>query len=195
MLDEKIYKISQVGHHFIRKPHIQQISEKQATKLFQKEYPYLTSYWYSNLYHPVNLGEEEKIKLNSKGLNDPMDSRTFAQLRKFSKSSVTIGVMQPLGGRRWHHYYYKLVLYELKRFDFIDDVFKIPDKEKKLSYTFKGIGHGSTMKDLEELGRPDHIYPSQTPSFEQFYYEKFDIHVIIHNFKVYIIEAGKPNWI
>jgi len=124
------------------------------------------------------------------------DPRPFAAVERFSRSRAVVRVYLTLGGFRWHRYFHDLARYEIARESAIDAALNLPQLERKLGGTWRGLGHGSTAADLLALlGAPDQEHPSQALSLRNLYYARDDLHVEIHDGVVYYLEHGKPGWL
>ena len=68
------------------------------------------------------------------------------------------------GHSRWHHFYILLKNFIVERDDYIDDIFDLDELEKLYSFTFKGVGHGTTAMEMGEiLGSDYYEYMGQSP--------------------------------
>jgi hypothetical protein len=124
------------------------------------------------------------------------DPRPIAEVEKFSRSRAIVRVTLILGGFRWHHYTYQLARYEIARDAAVDAGLHLPELERRLSFSFHGLGYGSGEADLiARLGHPSVEYAGQAPSQRNLYYKRDDLHVEIHDGVVYYIEHGKPGWL
>jgi hypothetical protein len=124
------------------------------------------------------------------------DPRPVAAVEKFSRTRAIVGVTLVLGSFRWHHYHYELARYEFARDADVDATFHLPELERRLGYTHRGLGHGSKASELiARLGLPNAEYAGHVPSMRNLYYARDDLHVEIHEGVVYYLEHGNPGWL
>ena len=122
--------------------------------------------------------------------------RPLAEVESFSHSRAIMRVTLVLGNFRWHHYFYQLARYNIARDPTIDTAYELPELERRLGFTWRGLGHGSRAADLfARLSAPDAEYPGYNPSQRNLYFAAEDLHVELHDGVVYYIEPGKPGWL
>lgn len=122
--------------------------------------------------------------------------RPHAEVESFSHSRAILRVTLVLGSFRGHHYFYQLARYNVAREPAIDTVYELAELERRLSYTYRGLGHGSRSAEMfSRLSAPDAEYPGPTPSQRNLYFGAENLHVELHDGVVYYIEPGKPGWL
>jgi hypothetical protein len=205
--NDKWYEVGGVGFHILD-DHIpaEKLSDAQALLYFAEGAPHLSELWRV----PENRDRVAKslqaLQKSLRYFNLAKNPAPFAEVARFSSKRVVIRALYPLGAYLWHHYFETLAVYELERNGRIDERFKLVELEKKLSFTFKGIGHGtragyfSNPDNADDtvtkvLGRPDDEYMSQTLSYRLIYYRRYNISIEIHDGVVYTVEQGKPGWV
>jgi hypothetical protein len=205
--DAKWYEIGGVGLHILDdKIPPEPLSDAQALAYFKEGGSHLSELWRA----PENQDKVAKslqtLKTSLPYFNAARSPTPFALPARFNASRVVVRVLAPLGGYLWHNYFETLAVYEFNRRRRLDDIFNLVATEKRLSFTFKGIGHGTPAgyfsspdneKDLvtKALGVPDDEYMSQTPSYRLIYYRRYNISIEIHDGVVYAVERGKPGWV
>jgi len=138
----------------------------------------------------------EQLRRTEPNLITRGDARPVAAVERFTRTRVVVRVFLILGSFRWHHYYYQLASYEMARDPAIDAGLQLPALERKLAGTYRGLAHGSSAADVAALlGKPDHEHPSQSLSLLNVYYARDDLHVELHDGRVYFLEHGKPGWL
>jgi hypothetical protein len=205
--NDKWYEVGGVGLHILD-DHIEteRLSDAQALAYLSEGAPHLSELWRA----PENRNRVAKslqaLKTSLRYFNVPKNPAPFAEVARFSRTRVVVRVLYPLGAYMWHHYFETLAVYELDRNQRLDERFNLVETEKRLSFTFKGIGHGTragyfsnpdNKDDLvtKILGKPDDEYMSQTPSYRLIYYRRYKISIEIHDGVVYAVEQGKPAWV
>jgi hypothetical protein len=200
--NDRWFSVNAVGFHHHGTTSPISISNSDAEKYFTKAHPFLSATFENSTLRDLLkeiAGQEFKPK-RSVPLRDP---RCFAEVSRINKQEVYIKILKPLGAWRWHHHFQCLAIYKIQRNKAIDDIFAIDKLYAKLSFTFQGIGHGMAGPDIRSqdsvitkaLGEPTFEYPSQSPSLGRYYYEKHDLHIVTHEFVVYYVEKGKPDWV
>lgn len=202
MAEEKWYKPVDIGQH-IDQNNVkeEQINKSQIKKIFKKGtlfqedarrmYVNLKREWFT-----INGADYiKKYKDDKIFYLDNNDHPITANVYMFSKSKAKIHIKFIYGHSRWHHYYIVLGNFLLERDSYIDDVFNLNVLEKKYSYSFKGISHGSSVEEIEDiLGRGYYEYAGQSPQYRNIYYEKYNIEIIIQDWVVKYVQEGKPDW-
>lgn len=115
---------------------------------------------------------------------------------EFSKSKVKVGVEFIVGHSRWHHYYKRLSEMVFSRNESIDKALGLPELEKQYGFSFKGVEHGTPVRDMQKLlGKKFKEYPGQSEQFRQLYYPDHDIEIVIQDQVVKYLRRGVPAWI
>ena len=200
--EEKWYTPVDIGEHV----DLNNIGEKRLNKgqikeIFQKgtilkdealkQYEKLRDIWLEK----NGTEYQNKFKDNKIFYLDRRNHPISADIYQFSESRAKIYIRFIYGHSRWHHYYIVLANLIVKRNRYIDEVFNLNELEKKYSYSFKGVIHGSTAQEVEKtLGRDYYEYAGQSPQYRNIYYEKHDLEIIIQDWRVKYIQKGKPNW-
>ncbi len=200
--DDKAYKRNAVGFHHHGNPTPISTSKSDASKYFLKGRPFLSDFFRQEVL-AVLLRDIAGQEFKPKRTVPIRDSRCFAEVSQISKMEVYVKILKPLGAWRWHHHFQCLAIYKIQRNKAIDEIFSVEELYAKLSFTYLGIGHGMGGPDIFQsenrvskmLGRPDYVYPSQSPSFGQSYYKKHDLHIVTHNRVIYYVEKGQPDWV
>jgi hypothetical protein len=205
--NEKWYKMNAVGFHIFNEDSPPaKISGEQALRYFSKENSHLAKNLTTPKYEEQVSESLRKLKADFPQIIPAKNPEPFADVAQFSKDKVIISILYPLGAHRWHHYFETIATYEIKRTPVIDEMFDLRELEKKFSYTYKGVGYGTSAgytsaagglnnKLTEILGQPDAEYPGQSPSLRQLYYRQHNLYVEIHEGVVYFVEHRKPDWI
>lgn len=201
--DTQWFEMNRVGFHHHGSFETIVLKDSDIAKYFVREEPFISEAYRQKVLAGL-IAKTDEAKFNLKKHRPPRDSRCFAEVAKFNEKEVYIKILKPLGGWRWHHHFDCLVEYRIKRNQKIDDIFGIDKLYDKFSFTYQGIGHGMAGPDDIKaennmvagiLGKPDYVYPSQSPSFGRFYYRKKDLHVETHHFQIYYLERGIPEWV
>ena len=200
--EEKWYTPVDIGQHIDSNEVIEEkLSKAQVKEIFQKEtifkiealekYEKLRDQW-------LETNREEysnKFKNNKVFHLDKRDHPISANIYEFSKSKAKIYIKFIYGHSRWHHYYIILENFLVERNPYIDEVFNLNELEKIYSYSFKGVTHGTSANEVEEiLGNDYYEYPGQSPQYRNVYYEKYNIEIIIQDWAVKYMQKGKPSW-
>ena len=200
--EEKWYTPVDIGEHVdLNNIGEEKLAKTQVKEIFQKEavfkedalrkYETLRDKWLEN-----NGAEyQNKFKNNKVFFLDKRNHSISADIYKFSKSKAKIYIKFIYGHSLWHHYYIVLANFLVERDPYIDEIFNLNELEKQYSYSFKGITHGTTTNEVEEiLGRDYYEYAGQSPQYRNIYYEKHDLEIIIQDWRVKYIQKGKPGW-
>lgn len=116
-------------------------------------------------------------------------------IKQFSEDKLRIFVVFYFGYARWHHYYILLRDYLIERNDEIDQIFKLNRLEDIYTFSYKGITHGTSLKEMEHLlGSEYHEYIGQSPQLLTVYYENHDLEVVLQENMVKYLQHGKPGW-
>ena len=200
--DDKWFSMNAVGFHHHGDPKPVSMNESESKGFFSEGHPFLSENFQENILSKLleEIAGQEFKPTKSLPLKD---SRCFAEVSKFNKKEVHIKVLKPLGNWRWHHNFQCLAIYKMKRSKAIDEIFSIDKLYQKFSFVYQGIGHGmpgpvirgNNNSIVNLLGEPTFGYPSQSPSLGRYYYEKHDLHIVTHEFIVYYVEMGKPDWV
>jgi hypothetical protein len=200
--EDQWFAVSAVGFHHHGEPDVVAIEQEDIEKYFVKQRPFLSeTFRKERLSELLEKSKNQEFKpKRSVPLKDP---RCFAEVSRINKNEVYIKILKPLGAWRWHHDFQCLAIYKTQRNETIDDIFALDKLYTKLSYTFQGITHGMAGPDFgvkdtaifKAFGKPDYVYPGQSLSLGQFYYEKQDLHIVTHEYVVYYVEKGKPDWV
>lgn len=200
--EEKWYAPVDIGQHIDSNNVAEdKLSQGQIEEIFQKE----------NVFRKESLERYEKLRDRwleengeeyKKGLDDNryfrLDSGNHpvsADVYQFSKSRAKIWIKFLYGYSRWHHYYVVLGNLLMDRDDYIDEIFGLRELEKKYTFSFKGIAHGTPVDELERvLGNDYYEYASQSPQYRQLYYERHKIEVIVQDFEVKYLQKSRPGW-
>ena len=200
--EKKWYTPVDIGQHIDSNGETEEkLSKAQVKEIFQKEtifrkeslkkYEKLRDKWIKN------NGEEyiNKFKNNKVFYLDRKNHPISANIYEFSKSKAKIYIKFIYGHSRWHHYYIILGSFLVERDPYIDEVFNLKELENKYSYSFKGVTHGTSAKEIEEiLGSDYYEYAGQSPQYQNIYYEKYNIEIIIQDWAVKYVKEGKPSW-
>ncbi len=199
---KKWYTPVDIGQHIDFNGVIEEeISRAQVKEIFKKEtifqnstlkkYKKLRDKWVEN-------HREEyinKFKNNKVFHLDRNNHPISANIYEFSKSKVKIYIKFIYGHSRWHHYYIILGNFLVERDPYIDEVFNLKELENRYSYSFKGVTHGTSAKKIEEiLGSDYYEYAGQSPQYQNIYYEKYNIEIIIQDWVAKYVQKGKPSW-
>lgn len=199
---EKWYTPVDIGQHIdTNNVTEEKLSKDQAREIFKKDsylqedaskqYEKSKNEWFKN-----NSTEYlEKFKDNKIFYLDKENHPVSAYVYMFSKSEVKIYIQFIYGHSRWHHYYIVLKDYLIERDPYIDEVFNLNDLEKQYSFSYKGIGSGTSLQKVQEiLGNDYYEYAGQSPQYQNIYYEKYNIEIIIQDWVVKYLRKGKPGW-
>jgi hypothetical protein len=119
-----------------------------------------------------------------------------ARVVHLSKKEVVVSIRIETSARRWHHFLYELKRYRLRRTPRIDAALKLRALYKKLSFRYRGIGHGSLLdrKALKLLG-PYREYMGQSFSYRELYFKKHRLYVNLrHGIVYYVAHRKDPGW-
>ena len=143
-----------------------------------------------------NNGEEYRKKFkNNKDFHLDRHYPVSAEIYRFSKSKAEIHINFLYGYSRWHHYYIVLGDLSVERDPYVDEVFNLNELEKRYSYSFNGVAHGTPFEEAERiLGNDYYEYAGQSPQYRDIYYEHHNIEVIVQDWRVKYIQKGKPAW-
>ncbi len=199
--EEKWYVPVNIGQHMDLNSIDEDIlSKTQGRKRFQKEtlftQPFLKQIegerdlWLEQ----NNEKYREHFKYNKLFQIDKEHSVTV-DIHGFSRTNIRLYVSFIYGHSRWHHYDILLKAFLIERDNYIDGVFKLKEQELRYSFTYNGVGHGTTSRGLEEKLGNDYVeYMGQSPQYRNIYYELHDIEVIIQDGIVKYLCTGRPDW-
>jgi len=200
--EEKWYTPVDIGEHIdLNGLEEEKLSNARVKEIFQKETVFKKDFLTKLEKHRDQWLENNQMDYRNKFKND----RTFhldrshhpisASICQFSKSKAKIYIKFIYGHSRWHHFYIILRAFLVKRDSYLDEIFGLNELEKKYSYSFKGVTHGTAAIEVEQrLGGDYYEYAGQSPQYRNIYYEKFNLEIIIQNSKVKYIHKGKPSW-
>lgn len=199
---EKWYVLVDIGQHIDTSGVVEEkLSKARIKEIFQEEtffqkkdlehYEKLRDLWLEN----NSEGYFNKFRNNKDFHLDKNNNPISANIYEFSKSNAKIYIKFIYGHSRWHHYYIVLGNFLVERDLHIDEVFNLNELEKKYSYSFNGVFHGTSANEAERiLGKNYYEYSGQSPQYRNIYYEKYNIEIIIQDWIVKYIQQGKPNW-
>ena len=201
-IEETWYTPVDIGQHIDHDSKIEhKLSKDQVKEIFQKEilfkeevlkkYEQLRDKWLED------NGEEylNRFKNDIVFHLDVRNHPVSANIYKFSKSRVKIYVQFIYGYSRWHHYYILLDNFIVERDTYIDEIFNLNALYKKYSYSFRGLGHGSSIEEVEErLGCDYYEYAGQSPQYRNIFFEEYNLEIIIQDWAVKYLQEGKPGW-
>lgn len=192
---ETWYRVDEVGAHMVNQGvPVEALAPDLARRYFAGDF-------LLNWPLPADAGQRrasalEQLRRTEPNLITGADPRPFAAVERFTRTRVVVRVHLILGAFRWHRYYYQLAGYEMARDPAIDAALQLPVLERKLGGTYRGLRHGSTSSEVTALlGRPDQEHDGQSLSLRNWYYAKDDLHVELHDGRVYYVEHGKPGWL
>ena len=196
------FEMNGIGFHHHGNPEMTILNDVDIKRYFTHKMPFISEVFQKEVLDGL-IAKTTETKLNPEQHRPSRDQRCFAEVSKFNKEEVYIKILKPLGGWRWHHHFDCLAVYRTKRNQTVDDIFGTDKLYEKFSFTYKGIGHGMPGPDIrakdnkviEILGKPDYVYPSQSPSLGRYYYRKHDLYIVTHHFLIYYLEKGKPGWV
>ena len=195
------FRLNKVGFHHHGEGAVKALSESEAINTFTNQHPRL-----SKTFVDTKLPRLKKAatlyQVDPERNIPPRDPRCFAEVSQFNDRHVHVKILQPLGGWRWHHHFQILAHYSLSRSPAVDALFGLDALHQKMGFTYKGIAHGMPSPGYggasnivhKTLGPPDYTFLSQSPLLGRYYYEKHDLHITTHHYRIYTLERGKPQW-
>ncbi len=199
--EDKWYVPVNIGQHMdLNNIDEEILSKTQGRKMFQKEtlftQPFLKQ---------IEGVRDHWLEQNNEKYREKFNDHKVFQLDKahavtvdihgFSKTNVRFYVSFIYGHSRWHHYSILLKVFLIERDDYIDGVFSLRELESQYSFTFNGVGHGTTRKELEEILGSDYLeYRGQSPQYRNIYYQQHDIEVVLQDDLVKYLCKGRPGW-
>ncbi len=198
---EKWYIPVNIGQHIDRDNiHEEILSKTQGRTIFQTETLFTQSFRKQiegerDLWLKKNNETYKARFKDHKRFQPDKTHEVSVDVHEFSKKNVRLDVSFVYGYSRWHQYHILLRAFRIERDDHIDAVFRLKELESRYTFTFKGVGHGTTSTELEKiLGNNYFEYRGQSPQFRNIYYRQHDIEVVIQDDLVKYLCKGRPGW-
>lgn len=196
----KWYTLLGQGVHFYGSPDTTEIRLQEAHRYFDDSEKNLSRYYRDEILPLINLDSLPEDFRMGNYMEAEIQTISVAPTR-VSETRVELVVHKYLGRHLWHGYFQALAVYHIERDSIIDEMFNLNSTYNKLSYTYKGIGHGTLTesfmkrKGFRKLGKPDYTYTMQAHGKGIYYYEKEDLEVFEENSRVHYIQHGRPYWV